>query len=217
MVQTPYGKDTVGAASGGEGGAEAATQAGPMPYFVKRGYIDVVAEVRGTGNSHGTFDLLNPIQGRDGAELVRWAAKLPHSNGRVGLYGPSYMGLDQYMTAAALPRRSPLKALFPIVAGNDTYRDVVFMGGIPDGEFDLVVVATIFGPLEQINPAAETTDLADLLRVELEHAPALPPTTSTRSSTSSRAATRPTTRTTGRRGRRGTCSTRSFATGSPHS
>jgi hypothetical protein len=36
MVQTPYGKDTVGAASGGEGGAEAATQAGPLPYFVNR-------------------------------------------------------------------------------------------------------------------------------------------------------------------------------------
>src|SRR5436190_13053312 len=35
MVYTPYGKDTVGAASGNEGGAEAGTQAGPMPYFVK--------------------------------------------------------------------------------------------------------------------------------------------------------------------------------------
>jgi putative CocE/NonD family hydrolase len=173
MVQTPYGKDSVGSASGSEGGAEAATQAGPLPYFVKRGYIDVVAEVRGTGNSHGTFDLLNPIEGRDGAELVRWAAGLPHSNGKVGLYGPSYMGLDQYMTAAALPPGSPLKAMFPIVAGNDTYRDVVTMGGIPDGEFDLAVVATIFGPLELINPPAETTDLADLLQVELEHAPAL--------------------------------------------
>src|SRR4051794_16167190 len=46
MVQTPYGKDIPGAASGQEGGAEAATQAGPMPYFVKRGYIDVVVEVR---------------------------------------------------------------------------------------------------------------------------------------------------------------------------
>jgi putative CocE/NonD family hydrolase len=91
----------------------------------------------------------------------------------VGTYGPSYMGLDQYMTAAALQPDSPLKAMFPIVAGNDTYRDVVFMGGIPDGEFDLAVVATIFGPLELINPPIETTDLADLLQVELEHAPAL--------------------------------------------
>src|SRR5437764_969458 len=94
MVQTPYGKDIVGSASGQEGGAEAATQAGPLPYFVARGYIDVVTDVRGTGDSQGTFNLLDPIQGRDGAELVNWAAKLPHANGKVGLYGPSYMGLD---------------------------------------------------------------------------------------------------------------------------
>jgi uncharacterized protein len=174
MVQTPYGKDTIGAGSGGEGGAEAGTQAGPLPYFVKRGYIDVVAEVRGTGDSHGTFDLLNPIQGRDGAELVRWASKLTHANGRVGLYGPSYMGLDQYMTANALGRDSPLKALFPIVAGNDTYRDAAFMGGIVNGEFDLAVVFTIFGGLHLFNPAAENpTDFADFIKVESEHIPAL--------------------------------------------
>jgi len=174
MVQTPYGKDTTGSASGTEGGAEAATQAGPLPYMIKRGYIDVVAEVRGTGDSHGTFDLLSPVQGRDGAELVRWAAKLPHSNDRVGLYGPSYMGLDQFMTAEHLGPGSPLKALFPIVAGNDTYRDVAFMGGIADGEFDLAVVFTIFGGLELVNPLAENpTDLADLIEVESEHAPSL--------------------------------------------
>src|SRR2546421_2151329 len=31
MVQTPYGKDTVGSASGQEGGPEAGSQAGPIP------------------------------------------------------------------------------------------------------------------------------------------------------------------------------------------
>ncbi len=172
MVQTPYGKDTVGAGSGGEI-AEAATQAGPLPYFVQRGFIDVVAEVRGTGDSGGTFNLLDPVQGRDGAELVRWAARLPNANGRVGLYGPSYMGLDQYMTAAALAPKSPLKAMFPIVAGNDTYRDVAFDGGILDAEFDVAVVATIFGPLEELNPIAEATSASDLLAVERQHIPAL--------------------------------------------
>jgi putative CocE/NonD family hydrolase len=174
MVQTPYGKDTVGAASGQEGDNEAATQAGPMPYFVQRGYIDVVAEVRGTGDSHGTFNLLDPSQGRDGAELVQWASKLPHSNGRVGLYGPSYMGIDQFMTANAVDKRSPLKALFPIVAGNDTYRDIAFHGGILNGEFDLAVILTIFGGLEEVNPALENpTDVIDLFQVETEHNPAL--------------------------------------------
>ncbi|MDX6669225.1 MAG: uncharacterized protein QOK04_2605 [Solirubrobacteraceae bacterium] len=174
MVQTPYGKDTVGATSGQEGGAEAGTQAGAIPYMISRGYIDVVAEVRGTGDSGGSFNLLDPVQGRDGAELVNWASKLPGSNGRVGLYGPSYMGIDQYMTANAVGPGSPLKALFPIVAGNDTYRDIVFQGGLLDAEFDLAVITTIFGPLELANPAAENpTDVADLIKVESQHAPAL--------------------------------------------
>src|SRR4051794_11628558 len=155
MVQTPYGKDLVGSASGQEGGAEAATQAGQMPYFIKRGYIDVVAEVRGTGDSGGTFNLLDPVQARDGVELVDWASKLEHSNGRVGLYGPSYMGLDQLMTASRESPGSPLKALFPIVAGADTYRDIVFEGGILDGEFASIVIGTIFGGLEEVAPLAE--------------------------------------------------------------
>src|SRR5436309_710322 len=99
MVQNPYGKDTAGYSSGREGGGEASTELAEVPYLIQRGYIDVVVDVRGTGASNGSFDLLDPQQGRDGAELVNWAAKLPNSNGNVGLYGPSYMGIDQFMTA----------------------------------------------------------------------------------------------------------------------
>lgn len=174
MVQDPYGKDSAGSASGAQGGPEASSETGEVPYLIERGYIDVVAEVRGTGGSEGTFDLLNPIQAQDGATLVRWAARLPHSTGKVGLYGPSYMGLNQYMTANALGPRSPLKALFPIVAGNDTYRDIAFDGGILDAEADLILTGTVFGPVEELNPVAEDNrDLAELLKVEREHAPGL--------------------------------------------
>jgi hypothetical protein len=173
MVEAPYGKDTVGSASGMQGGAEASSETAEVPYLIQRGYIDVVAEVRGTGDSGGTFNLLDPQQGADGAALVRWAARLPGSNGRVGLYGPSYMGIDQFMTAAHVGKQSPLKALFPIVAGNDTYRDIAFDGGLLDAEFDTVAVSTIFGPLEEANPVAESTGPSDLLNVEEQHAPGL--------------------------------------------
>jgi putative CocE/NonD family hydrolase len=174
MVQDPYGKDTTGSASGQEGVGEASTETGKVPDLIERGYIDVVAEVRGTGGSEGTFNLLDPIQGQDGAALVRWAAGLPHANGKVGLYGPSYMGLDEYMTANALGPGSPLKAMFPIVAGNDTYRDIAFDGGILDAEADLILTGTVFGPLEELNPLAEDyPDLAELIKVESEHAPGL--------------------------------------------
>ncbi len=168
MVQTPYGKDYAGLASGGEGGPEAGTEIGPLPYFIKRGYIDVVADVRGTGASHGSFGLLDPIQGRDGAELVDWASKLPHSNGRVGTYGPSYMGYTQLMTAHNVGRHSPLRAMFPIVVGNDSYRDVAFQGGLQGFEFDAVILA-LFGGLNVANPIGNINDLADLIQTEAEH------------------------------------------------
>ena len=120
LAQTPYGKDI------GEG---------PNTYFVSHGYVEVVADVRGTGNSGGTYGLLDPIQGRDGAALVQWAARLPHSNGRVGLFNGSYLGINQFLTAGWLPPDSPLKAMFPIVAANDLYRDAWFQGGLFNSAF----------------------------------------------------------------------------------
>ncbi len=168
IVQTPYGKDAAGTSSGGAS-QEASTEIGALPYFIKRGYIDVVVDIRGTGDSHGTFSLLDPQIGRDGAELVDWASKLPHSSGRVGTYGPSYMGLDQLMTADNVGRHSPLKAMFPIVAGNDAYRDIAFQGGMPGAEFDLIILV-LFGGLNVGNPpVGDYQDLADLLEVEATH------------------------------------------------
>ncbi len=171
MVQTPYGKDGAGSSAGGLN-AEASTEIGPIPYFIRRGYIDVVVDIRGTGDSQGTFSLLDPQIGRDGARLVDWASKLPHSSGKVGTYGPSYMGLDQLMTADNLGRHSPLKAMFPIVAGNDAYRDVAFQGGMPGAEFDLIILG-LFGGLNAGNPPISDRDLADLFAVEIQHAASL--------------------------------------------
>src|SRR3954470_24488622 len=174
MVQNPYAKDASGYASGKEGGGEASTELGELPYFVQRGYIDVVADVRGTGGSGGKFQILDPQQGKDGAELVHWAAKLPNSNGNVGLYGPSYMGIDQFMTARALHAEggdSPLKAMFPVVAANDVYRDLAFMGGMPGGEFDVVFVG-LMTAVETGGPwATHYSDPQRAAEVTAEHAP----------------------------------------------
>src|SRR5262249_3508172 len=85
LSQTPYGKrSTVTTNSGGtsEGGGN-----GYYPYLVRRGYIDVVADVRGSGSSDGNFELFGLREQRDGVELVRWAAALPRSTGRVGTAG----------------------------------------------------------------------------------------------------------------------------------
>jgi uncharacterized protein len=125
LTQTPYGKDTTGAVAGGATGEDT--------YLIERGYIDVVADVRGTGDSGGQFGFFDPAQQQDGATLVRWAAQLPHSDGKVGLYGASYLGINQLLTVGQLGPGSPVKAIFPIVSANDLYRDTTFDG---DQAFD---------------------------------------------------------------------------------
>jgi putative CocE/NonD family hydrolase len=123
LSMTPYGKlaPPPAAQLGG----------GPTPRLIRRGYIEVMVDVRGTGTSGGSFEMMGPVQARDGAELVTWASALPNSNGRVGLFGISYLAINQLFTAAAVGPDSPLKAIFPVMATNDFYRDVATMGGAP--------------------------------------------------------------------------------------
>src|SRR6185312_16413621 len=166
LTLTPYGKGMAGASTGTGG------QTGPSQYLVQRGYIDVVADVRGTGDSEGQFGLFDPRQDRDGAALVRWAARRAHSTGKVGMYGASYLGIDQLLTAAALPKGSPLKAIFPVVPGNDLYKDTATMGGLIDIEFDAFYLA-LTGGLNTVGPLTEGLQnpavLASVLPAEVDH------------------------------------------------
>ena len=100
---------------------------GANDYFVERGYVHVVVDVRGTGSSEGTWDDLGVREQRDGYELVEWAAGHQWSDGKVGMYGTSYLAITQIFTAALRPPH--LKAIFPILPMGDGYRDMVFPGG----------------------------------------------------------------------------------------
>lgn len=136
MSMTPYGKRssvTTSATGGSKFGGD-----GFYPWLVRHGYVDVVADVRGAGSSDGDFQLFGPRERQDGVELVRWAARLPRSTGRVGMAGSSYVGLNQIFTAALGGRHSPLRAIAPEAAGIDLYRDLAFGGGIPNLEFGAV-------------------------------------------------------------------------------
>jgi hypothetical protein len=178
LQQTPYGKAFIAEAS-----ALSSTNIG---YLVDRGFIVVLADVRGTGDSGGDFDLFDPVQSTDGATLARWAAALPHSDGKVGLFGESYMGINQFQTVAAAGAGSPIKAMFPIIAGNDLFADTVTQGGIPDIEFSAAYIALLGGlnltnpvlqPLVEAatsaNPVLLTAALARLTPVELAHSSTL--------------------------------------------
>jgi putative CocE/NonD family hydrolase len=101
-------------------------------WYAAHGYIVVIQDVRGRGTSAGNYALF-VNDGRDGADAARWAAGLPGSNGRVGMYGFSYQGVTQLLAAATLLEETgsaaPLAALAPAMIGYRIHDDWVYEGG----------------------------------------------------------------------------------------
>jgi putative CocE/NonD family hydrolase len=165
LTQTPYGNEIAGQLGQSAIGVD--------PYFVTRGYIDVSVDVRGTGNSGGKADLFSPQQVSDAVALVHWAAGLPRANGTVGLHGASYLGINQLLTAGTVGKNSPVKAIFPMVAANDLYRDTAFMGGVPDAEFDALYLGGVLPIVNLVDPLAaflrDPAELANAVLVLLQH------------------------------------------------
>ena len=130
-------------------------------------------DVRGTGDSNGSWGLFDPVQRRDAIKVLNWAAHLPHSDGRVGTYGPSYLGIDQLLLAGAVGPHSPLKEIFPMVCVTDIYRATSFMGGLLDFEFDETYLGLTAG-LNTTNPITDTASdsalLSNLAGIEADHA-----------------------------------------------
>jgi putative CocE/NonD family hydrolase len=154
LVQTPYGKSVDGSTN---------------DYLVKRGYIFLVVDVAGTGGSEGQSQLFGEAEAHDGAELVHYAAALPRSTGEVGTLGISYLAIDQLFTAAEVGPNSPLKAIFPIAASADPYRDLFVSGGLVNMESSLGLLAAYFG-LRTFTPFEErASDPFDALRLSIQH------------------------------------------------
>ena len=175
LTMTPYGKGQGGSSSPGSAASPAggAATGGADNFLAQRGYIEVVEDVRGTGDSGGSWGIFDPIQQQDAIRVLHWAAHLPHSDGRVGTYGPSYLGIDQMLLAGSVGRHSPLKAIFPVVTGNDLYRDTSFMGGLIDFEFDEAYLG-LTAATNTSNPVTDTLSdpslLTSLGSIEADHA-----------------------------------------------
>jgi putative CocE/NonD family hydrolase len=71
-------------------------------YFARNGYVYALVDVRGRGNSEGTFEPF-ANEGRDGYDVVEWLAKQPWSNGKIAMWGGSYAGFDQWTTLKEFP------------------------------------------------------------------------------------------------------------------
>ncbi|MCL6452257.1 MAG: CocE/NonD family hydrolase [Alicyclobacillus sp.] len=114
VVRTPYGRSSDGNVDLGR-------------WFARRGYAVVIADVRGRGDSEGSFV---PYRGEgiDGYDTVEWAARQPWCDGNVGTLGGSYLGRIQWLTALTHPPH--LKAMVPIVSPSDPF--VEWPTGTPD-------------------------------------------------------------------------------------
>jgi uncharacterized protein len=71
-------------------------------YFAQHGYVFVAVDVRGRGNSEGAFDPFAQ-EAQDGHDIVEFLAKQPWCNGKVAMWGGSYVGYDQWATVKELP------------------------------------------------------------------------------------------------------------------
>ncbi|MDA0232681.1 MAG: CocE/NonD family hydrolase [Chloroflexi bacterium] len=99
-------------------------------FFVPRGYVVLLQDLRGRGMSEGTgqyFHTANPLEGKDGYDTIEWAASQPWCNGKVGMVGASHGGIVQNM--ASLERPPHLAALWVDVAPTNAFKWEARQGG----------------------------------------------------------------------------------------
>ncbi|MGH9276042.1 MAG: CocE/NonD family hydrolase [Acidimicrobiales bacterium] len=139
-------------------------------YLVQRGYIGVAVDVAGTGGSDGASQLFGPTEAADSKVVISWVAALPQSSGKVGMTGGSYLAIAQLFAAASVGPDSPLKAIVPVAASVDPYRDLFTSGGIVNVESPLGLIASYAG-VRTLTPLAERGphDPLDALRLMVEH------------------------------------------------
>ncbi len=111
LQRTPYNKD-----NGVEFGLKAAA----------RGYVVIFQDVRGRYASEGEWYTFKN-EPNDGYDTVEWAAALPYSNGKVGMFGGSYVGATQMLAAIAHPPH--LAGICPVVTASNYHNGWAYQGG----------------------------------------------------------------------------------------
>lgn len=108
---------------------------GWLETMLRHGYVVASVDVRGAGASFGTYDgPFSEKESRDAYDVTEWFAKQNWSNGNVGMFGLSYLGITQYMAASQKPPH--LKAIIPEKAMFDFY-SFGYPGGIFRRDFTL--------------------------------------------------------------------------------
>lgn len=119
LTRLPYGKDVPHVLLGFHGVIRA----------VQKGYVVILQDTRGRFSSDGGWDpiVTSAHEAGDTEETIDWAAKLPYSSGRVGMFGSSYYAFTQW---AGIERKAKaLKAAAPAFSWSDPFDGLIFRGG----------------------------------------------------------------------------------------
>ena len=99
-----------------------------IDFFVERGYVYVVQDMRGTGDSEGDFGFFSLQEQLDFYDCIEWIAVQPWCTGKVGMIGESLLSWAQWLAAQHQPPH--LCTIIPFDGGADIYRDVAYHGGV---------------------------------------------------------------------------------------
>jgi putative CocE/NonD family hydrolase len=158
LMRTPYNKEFQMLPGG------PTSQFPSLLGFVQAGYAVVWQDCRGTWASDGHF-IPKVFDVEDGQDTVAWILDQEWSDGSIGTYGASYMGMTQW--ALATSDNPGLKVVAPTLAAADWYRGAWYSHG---GALSLSVVmqwvATMYGAAEQrALERGETSDPAAMTRL----------------------------------------------------
>jgi putative CocE/NonD family hydrolase len=91
-----------------------------------RGYVVFLQDVRGRYTSDGEwYPFLH--ESEDGYDTIEWIAVQPYSNGKVGMFGGSYVGATQMLAAIAHPPH--LAGICPVVTASNYHDGWTYQGG----------------------------------------------------------------------------------------
>ena len=95
-------------------------------FLASNGYVVIMQDTRGRFDSEGEFYPFRH-EAADGYDTIEWAASLPDTNGKVGMFGGSYVGLRR----CSPPRRTrpTWSDIFPYVTAMEYYEGWTYEGG----------------------------------------------------------------------------------------
>ncbi|GAA5875196.1 hypothetical protein JCM8547_005548 [Rhodosporidiobolus lusitaniae] len=93
-----------------------------------QGYAIASVDIRGSGHSSGSVQIMGKKMGEDGHDVVEELAKKEWCSGKIGLAGNSFLAISQWHIAAQQP--PALKAIAPWEGCGDLFREQFVRGGV---------------------------------------------------------------------------------------